>query len=74
MGVVGADLRHGRTIYVTDCARCHRPEPVTRYTEAQWLKTLPWMSGEASLSPREAADLKAYVLVTLRATSAQSTP
>ena len=67
MGVVAEDLRNGRRIYITDCARCHRPEAVTRYTEAQWSKTLPWMSGEALLSPEDAADVKAYVLVTLRA-------
>ncbi len=67
MGVVAEDVRNGRMIYVTNCARCHRPEAVTRYTEVQWRKTLPWMSGEAMLSPEDAAAVKAYVLVTLRA-------
>jgi mono/diheme cytochrome c family protein len=67
LGVAAADVRHGRTIYVTTCAQCHSPEPVTGYTEAQWSKTLPRMSEQAMLSPQEAADVKAYVLVTLRA-------
>lgn len=74
MGVVAEDVRNGRTIYITDCARCHRPEAVTRYTEAQWRKTLPWMSGEAMLSPDDAAAVKAYVLVTLRAAARVADP
>ncbi len=67
MGLVADDVRNGRTIYIDNCARCHRPEAVTRYTEAQWDKTLTWMSDQAQLSPEDAAAVKAYVLVTLRA-------
>ncbi|MHC5007560.1 MAG: hypothetical protein ACYTGF_09415, partial [Planctomycetota bacterium] len=41
MGVSADNLERGRAIYITQCARCHSPEPVTRYTEAQWRETLP---------------------------------
>ena len=67
MGLVADDVRNGRTIYIDNCARCHRPEAVTRYTETQWQKILPWMSDQAQLSPEDAAAVKAYVLITLRA-------
>ena len=66
-GIPAADLERGRAIYVTQCAQCHRPEPVDRYSEAQWKRTLPWMKGLAALSAEEAADLEKYVMVTLRA-------
>lgn len=69
MGLVADDVRNGRTIYIDNCARCHRPEAVTRYTETQWQKILPWMSDQALLSPEDAAAVKAYVLVTLRTTA-----
>ena len=67
MGVIADDVRNGRMIYIDNCARCHRPEAVTRYTETQWQKILPWMSDQAQLSPEDAAAVKAYVLITLRA-------
>jgi mono/diheme cytochrome c family protein len=69
MGVIADDVRNGRMIYIDNCARCHRPEAVTRYTETQWQKILPWMSDQALLSPEDAAAVKAYVLVTLRTTA-----
>ena len=67
MGVLAADVSPGRLIYIDNCARCHRPEAVTRYTETQWQKILPWMSDQAQQSPEDAAAVKAYVLITLRA-------
>jgi mono/diheme cytochrome c family protein len=67
MGVPAENLERGRLIYITQCARCHSPEPVTGYTEAQWRETLPRMSHEAVLTSQETADVRDYVLVTLRA-------
>ncbi len=66
MGVPAANLERGRTIYITRCARCHSPEPVAAYSEAKWRETLPRMSGQSMLTPQETADVRDYVLVTLR--------
>ena len=66
MGVTGENLERGRTIYITNCARCHSPEPVAGYSEAQWRETLPRMSHEAMLTAEEASDVRNYVMVTLR--------
>ena len=74
MGVSADNLERGRAIYITQCARCHSPEPVTRYTEAQWRETLPRMSHESMLTDQEAADVRDYVMATLRATAGQSAP
>jgi mono/diheme cytochrome c family protein len=65
--VPAESLERGRTIYISQCARCHTPEPVTRYSEAQWRETLPRMSMEAMLTAQETADVRDYVMVTLRA-------
>jgi mono/diheme cytochrome c family protein len=67
MGMTAENLERGRTIYITRCARCHSPEPVTGYTEAQWRETLPRMSHEAMLTSQEATDVRDYVMATLRA-------
>ncbi len=60
-------LRGGRSIYITQCAQCHRPEPIGRYTEGQWKKILPRMGGQTTISAAQAADLEQYVMVTRRA-------
>ena len=67
MGVPAANLERGRTIYITKCAQCHSPEPVTGYSEGQWRETLPRMSHEAMLTAQETSDVRNYVMVTLRA-------
>jgi mono/diheme cytochrome c family protein len=67
MGVNAQNLEQGRAIYITKCARCHSPEPVAGYTEAQWRETLPRMSHEAMLTAQETSDVRNYVMVTLRA-------
>ncbi len=66
MGVPVENLERGRTIYITKCARCHSPEPVAAYSEAKWRETLPRMSGQSMLTPQETADVRDYVLLTLR--------
>jgi mono/diheme cytochrome c family protein len=73
MGVNAENLERGRTIYITQCARCHSPEPVTGYTESQWRETLPRMSHEAMLTDRETADVRDYVMATVAASAAAST-
>jgi mono/diheme cytochrome c family protein len=67
MGVTAENLERGRTIYITQCARCHSPEPIASYSEAQWQETLPRMSHQAVLTAQETSDVRNYVMVTLRA-------
>ena len=55
-------LQRGRTLYVTSCAQCHRPEPVVRYAQEQWRRILPRMSMYARLTPDDAAALRSYVV------------
>jgi mono/diheme cytochrome c family protein len=72
--VPAENVERGRTIYISQCARCHTPEPVTRYSEAQWRETLPRMSLEAMLTAKETADVRDYVMVTLRAMTGSAGP
>lgn len=65
--VSAASVQRGRDLYVTDCARCHSPEPVTRYSAQQWRTILPRMSKEAALSETDRAAVEAYVMAVLSA-------
>ncbi len=60
-------LSQGRVLYITACARCHRPEPVVRYTREHWRQILPRMSTRARFGPDEAEAVEAYVQLTLQA-------
>ncbi len=65
---INADrLSQGRMLYITACARCHRPEPVVRYTREHWRQILPRMSARARFGPDEAEAVEAYVRLTLQA-------
>ncbi len=64
-GIDPQRLQGGRAIYVIQCARCHTPEWVGRYSAAQWHRTLPRMTPRAKLTRQEAADLEAYIMTTL---------
>src|SRR4051812_39768727 len=62
-----AVLSHGREIYVTKCAKCHKVEPVRNYSRAKWeQEILPDMADESKLSAAETAAVRAYVLAALR--------
>jgi mono/diheme cytochrome c family protein len=64
-------LSHGREIYVTKCAKCHKVEPVRNYSRTQWeQEILPEMNEEAKLSAGEAAAVRAYVMAALRTPAA----
>ncbi len=60
-------LSQGRALYITACARCHRPEPVARYTREHWRRILPHMSARARFGADEAEAVEAYVQLTLQA-------
>lgn len=54
-------LEHGRQLYLTDCVKCHSPEPVTRYTLAEWHEIMPRMARDSNFSPEQEAAVTAYV-------------
>ncbi len=60
-------LSQGRVLYITACARCHRPAPVVRYAAQRWREILPRMSARARFSPDETEAVEAYVRLTLQA-------
>ncbi len=60
-------LSQGRALYITACARCHRPEPVVRYTREHWRRILARMSARARFGLDEAEAVEAYVQLTLQA-------
>lgn len=60
-------LSQGRVLYITACARCHRPEPVVRYTPEHWRRILARMSARARFDLDEAEAVEAYVQLTLQA-------
>ena len=51
----------GRRIYLTTCARCHAPEPVSHYSAAEWREILPRMIKDSKLSSADAAAVTSYV-------------
>ncbi len=60
-------LSQGRLLYITACARCHRPAPVVRYAAQRWREILPRMFARTRLGPDEAEAVEAYLRLTLQA-------
>ena len=56
-------LELGREVYLTDCARCHSIEPISRYSAERWRKILPRMARETKLDARREAAVEAYVML-----------
>lgn len=52
----------GRRIYLTCAGSCHSPEPVLKYSQAEWIgKHIPEMAPEAKLRPDQIAALESYI-------------
>lgn len=60
-------IAEGRDIYVTRCAKCHAPEPVTDFTAAEWTTILADMAEETNLDEQETRAVRDYVMAVLRA-------
>ena len=62
-GAASNDTPHelGRRIYRTKCAKCHAPEPVKRYSMAEWEELMPEMIEETRLDPAESAAVWTYI-------------
>lgn len=66
----GADLqalRRGRTLFVTECAACHRLHPPGAYSPEEWRPIARRMAERASLDERQAEDLERYLTAASRA-------
>lgn len=58
----GLGVSEGRRVYLTCAGSCHSPEPVLKYSRAEWLgKHIPEMSQEAKLRPDQVAALESYI-------------
>jgi mono/diheme cytochrome c family protein len=55
-------LKRGRSIYVSQCARCHSAQPVLNYSQEQWDRLLPEMEKQSRLSTNQVSELRAYIL------------
>lgn len=62
-----AILDHGRTLFVTDCARCHAVVPVLAHTRAEWREILPRMAKESAMGASELRAIERYVDAALTA-------
>ena len=65
MGYDAQSVTQGRTLYVTECVRCHSPEAVTRYSWKRWGEIIPRMAERSDLSDSETQALSAYIRTTL---------
>ncbi len=78
LGTIGppdiAALTHGREIYLTNCVRCHGPEPVARYPLHRWTSIIDRMATRAKLKVDQEADVLAYVLAVRRASDSMMMP
>lgn len=78
LGAIGppdiAALTHGREVYLTNCVRCHGPEPVARYPLHRWASIIDRMAKRAKLKVDEEADVLAYVLAARRASDSRMMP
>jgi hypothetical protein len=54
-------LKHGRETYTQECAACHAPEPVRKYTMARWREIVADMGDRADLPAAPRAAVLAYL-------------
>lgn len=60
-----ARLAQGRITYITKCAKCHQPEPVLKYSRAEWDRILEEMIPETNLAQEEISPLRSYIFAVL---------
>lgn len=56
-----ATLSEGRRIFVGPCARCHAPDPLSRYSLSEWQAGVEKMAPRAKLDAPAKAALLAYI-------------
>lgn len=55
-------LEHGRQLYAGPCTACHTPEPIGKYSTAEWHKIMVDMAERAKMSDADREAVLAYVL------------
>ena len=60
-------LERGRRVYLTRCASCHSPEPISGYSLERWPGIIESMKERSGIAQQEVDDLRAYVLTARRA-------
>lgn len=56
----------GREIYITKCTKCHRAEPIRKFSAEEWdTDIMPTMVKKSKLVPSDAAAVQAYVKAVL---------
>lgn len=57
-----AQKEEGKTVWQTNCQKCHKLYEPQSHSIAKWEKILPRMSKKAKLSVEDAGKVRAYVL------------
>jgi hypothetical protein len=57
-----AQLRQGRTLFVSRCIECHALPSVAAHTAAEWPRLIDEMADRANLKPAEREALVAYII------------
>ena len=52
----------GKTIYTTRCNRCHKAEPIDRFTTVEWENILKSMIPKARLNEEQSKIVTAYIM------------
>jgi hypothetical protein len=59
-------LAVGRRLLGTRCISCHVQEPISKYTESEWIIRIQSMSKRARLHPLEQKQITDYVIAARR--------
>lgn len=57
-----ATLEAGRRTFVTSCTACHRADPVTMHSPAEWREIVAKMSPRTKLDAAQQSALLSYLL------------
>ena len=56
-----AKITEGKSLYETNCNKCHELHNPGKYNEQQWTKYLDWMAPKAKISDDQKASIFAYL-------------
>lgn len=73
-GADAATLDRGRRIFTTQCAACHRADPVTKFSFPEWRRIVAEMKERTKLDAAQESALLAYLQAAPKAMPAQVAP
>ncbi len=56
-----AKITEGKSLYETNCNKCHELHKPGKYNEQQWTKNLNWMAPKAKITDEQKATIFAYL-------------